>query len=205
MLRIGLTGAIASGKSTVGQILQEFGAAVFDADRIVADLYAQGAAGTRAIERLFGAEMLDADGRVSKQALARLAFDDPAARRRIEAAIHPLVAAEIRRRFAEAERSGAPVAVVEASQILEAGYRTEFDRILLVAAPEEARLVRGEARGVPADEIRRRSAAQLRADDARASADDVVENAGSPAALREEVGALFARWRKLRPHAPARR
>lgn len=205
MLRVGLTGAIAAGKSTVGQILHESGATVFDADRIVADLYRPGAEGSRAVERLFGRELLDESGAVSKTALARLAFDDRAARRKLEAAIHPLVAAEIRRRFADAERGGAGIAVAEASQILEGGYRKEFDRILLVVAPDETRVTRGEGRGVSAAETRRRSAAQLSPVQARASADDVIENAGTLAELREEVAALCARWRKLPEHAPARR
>ena len=205
MLRVGLTGAIAAGKSTVGQILRESGAVAFDADRIVAELYAPGAAGAAAVERLFGREILDESGAVSKKALARLAFDDSAARRRLEAAIHPLVAAEIRRRFADAERGGAGIAVAEASQILEAGYRNEFDRILLVVAPDEVRVSRGEERGVSAEETSRRSAAQLPSAQARASADDVIENAGSLSELREEVAALCARWRRLPAHAPSRR
>jgi len=194
VLRIGLTGGIASGKSTAGKILHDLGAAVFDADAIVADLYAAGAPGARAVEELFGREAIAPDGSVAKAALARVAFSDPAARRRLEAAIHPLVVAEIRRRFADAERGGAPVGVAEASQIFEGGYAKEFDRVVVVAAPDEARRARAAARGLPPGELGRRSAAQIPPAEARALADDVVENAGSPEALREEIAALYARW-----------
>jgi len=194
VLRVGLTGGIASGKSTVARILHDLGAAVFDADRIVAGLYAPGAAGTRAVEALFGREILDADGSASKPAIARRAFADPSARLRLEAVIHPLVIAEIRRLFSEAERSGCPVGVAEASQIFEGGYAKEFDRVVVVAAPDGARRERAAARGIPEEELGRRSAAQLRPAEARALADDVVENAGSPEELREEVAALYSRW-----------
>ncbi len=194
VLRIGLTGGIASGKSAAAIILHDLGAEVFDADRIVADLYAPGAEGTRAVEALFGREMLDAAGAVAKSALAGLAFGDPAARRRLEAAIHPLVIAEIRRRFAEAEKSGARVAVAEASQILEAGYEKEFDRIVLVVAPDDVRVSRGEAREIGRLEIERRLAAQMPSAEARAKADEVLENAGSLSDLREKLVELYRVW-----------
>jgi dephospho-CoA kinase len=196
VLKIGLTGGIASGKSTTAQILHDLGAATFDADRIVAELYAPGAEGSRAVAALFGSEVLAADGSVSKPALARRAFADPAARRRLEAAVHPLVVAEIRRHFADAQLHGAPVAVAEASQILEGDYAGEFDRIVVVTAPLEARRSRAAARGLSSEEMDSRSAAQIRPDQARARADDLIENAGTPGDLKEEVGALYARWLK---------
>ena len=197
MLKIGLTGGIASGKSTVAKILHDLGATVFDADRIVEALYAPGAAGTRAVEALFGSGMLGASGAVSKPALARLAFSDPGARGRLEAAIHPLVVEEIRKRFAEAQRRGAPAAVAEASQILEGDYAREFDRVVLVVAPEETRRARGETRGVAREDVDRRLAAQIDPREARALADDVIENSGTLDELKEEVAAAWARWREV--------
>jgi len=167
---------------------------VFDADRIVADLYRPGAAGARAAEALFGREILDADGSASRPAIARRAFSDPSARRRLEEAIHPLVIAEIRRLFSQAEGAGAPIAVAEASQIFEGGYASEFDRVVVVTAPDEARKARAFARGVAGGELERRSAAQLPPAEARALADDVIENAGSAGDLEEEVAALYSRW-----------
>lgn len=194
MLRVGLTGGIGSGKSAAARILHDSGAATVDADRIVAALYAPGSAGTAAVARLFGAAMLEPDGAVSKAALGTLAFRDPEARRRLEAAIHPLVVAEIRRRFAEAERAGAPVAVAEASQLLEAGYAGEFDRVVLVVAPRAVRLARAEARGISRAEAERRMDAQMAEEKARALADDVVDNAGTVEDLRKRVEALYRSW-----------
>jgi dephospho-CoA kinase len=194
VIRIGLTGGIASGKSAAARILHEFGAVVIDADAIVAALYVPGAPGAAAVERLFGPEMLDAGGAVAKPALAKLAFDDPGSRRRLEEAIHPLVLAEIRRRFAEAERAGATAAVAEASQLLEGGYRKEFDRVLLVVAPPPLRLERAQARGLAPAEAERRIAAQMAEEEARPFAHDVVENAGTVEELREKLGRLYRSW-----------
>src|SRR5580765_5650615 len=106
MLRIGLTGGLASGKSTVARFLAGLGAAVFDADEIVADLYRRGGEGARAVRELFGEGALDAR-------------------------IHPLVRREIERRFAEARERGAKVAVAEASQLLEAKTESAYDGVLL--------------------------------------------------------------------------
>jgi len=194
VIRVGLTGGIASGKSAAARILHDFGAAVFDADAIVAALYAPGAPGAAAVERLFGPQFLDAGGAVAKPALAKVAFDDPGSRRRLEAAIHPLVIAEIRRRFAEAERAGATVAIAEASQLLEGGYAGEFDRVLLLTAPLPVRLARARARGLPPEEAERRIGAQMAEEDARAIADDVVENAGTVEELRASLAPLYRMW-----------
>ena len=194
MIRIGLTGGIAAGKSAAAKILHDLGARVFDADAIVAELYRPGAAGSREVERLFGSGMLDPGGAVSKASLAKLAFGDPDSRRRLEAAIHPLVIAEIRRRFAEAEAAGAPAAVAEASQLLEGGYAGEFDRVLLVVAPRAVRLDRAERRGISREDAERRMAAQMPDATARAKADDVVDNAGTLEELRQELGNAYRRW-----------
>jgi dephospho-CoA kinase len=193
VLKIGLTGGIGAGKSSAAKILHDFGAVVFDADAIVAELYVPGAPGARAVERLFGSDVLDG-GAVSKPALAKLAFGDAEARRRLEAAIHPLVIAEIRRRFAEAEHAGAAAAVAEASQLLEGGYRKEFDRVLLVVAPPPLRLERAQARGLAPEEAERRIAAQMAEEEARPFAHDVVENAGTVEELREKLGRLYRSW-----------
>ncbi len=197
MLRIGLTGGIAAGKSSAAKILRDLGAEVFDADAIVADLYAPGAPGAKAVEGLFGRAVLDASGTVSKPALAKLAFADAGSRRRLEAAIHPLVIGEIRRRFAEAEMAGAPSAVAEASQLLEGDYGREFDRVLLVAAPREVRLARAQKRGIAREDAERRMAAQMPEGEARARADDVVENAGTLEELKEKLRALYRGWTKM--------
>jgi len=200
MLRIGLTGGIASGKTTAAQILHDLGAATFDADRIVAELYRPGAPGAKEVERLFGSDLIAPDGSVSKPALANLAFSDPAKRTALEAAIHPLVIERIRRAFAEARSAGANVAVAEASQLLEGGYEREFDRVLLVVAPLATRLARGQARGSSRADMDRRVAGQLAEEAARTKADDVIENGGTREDLRRRVEGLYRRW--IAPNAP---
>src|SRR5438270_12962438 len=101
-------------------MLRELGAVVFDADAIVRDLYADGGPAAHAARGLFGDAVLGEDGRVDRSRIAAIVFADPERRHALEERIHPLVRAERARRFAEAEASGAPVAVAEASQLLEA-------------------------------------------------------------------------------------
>jgi dephospho-CoA kinase len=194
MLRIGLTGGLASGKSTVAEILEDLGAAVLDADEVVRALYREGGAGAAAARDLFGDAVLGPDGRVDRTRIAAIVFSGPAARHALEARIHPLVAEERRRFFAEAEKAGARVAVVEASQLLEAGTESDYDRVVLVMAPEEERIRRwGEGGGDPED-ARRRISAQLRAEVARERADDVIVNNGTLEDLRRKVTELFRQW-----------
>lgn len=194
MLRVGLTGGLASGKSTVARMLAEQGAAVFDADAIVRDLYAPGGAGAAAARDLFGEAVLDPEGRIDRAKIAGIVFQDAAKRHALEARIHPLVRAERARRFAGAERRGARVAVVEASQLLEARAEGDFDRILLVVAPEAERVRRWEARGGDAEDARRRMAFQIRPAEAFDRAHDVIVNDGSLEQLRRKVEDLYRRW-----------
>lgn len=194
MLRIGLTGGLASGKSTVAEILEDLGAAVLDADEVVRALYREGGAGAAAARDIFGAAVLGPDGRVDRTRIAAIVFSDAAARHALEARIHPLVAEERRRFLAEAEKAGARVAVVEASQLIEAGTESDYDRVVLVMAPEEERVRRWGAGGGDPEDARRRISAQLRAEVARERADDVIVNAGTLEDLRRKVTELFRRW-----------
>ena len=194
MLRVGLTGGLASGKSTVAARLAKLGASVFDADRIVAGLYEPGQPGEAAARELFGETAFDERGHVDRSRLARVVFSDEKKRRALEALIHPLVRAEIERRFAEAERSGAAVAVAEASQLLESGSEDRYDRILLVVAPEDERIRRWIARGGAADDARRRMAAQLPFESARARATDVLVNEGTVEDLERRADRLYREW-----------
>src|SRR5262249_55675704 len=132
MLRIGLTGGLASGKSAVARALENLGALVFDADAFVRNLYAPGGAGEEVARELFGEEVLDGSGRVDRARIAGIVFADPARRHALEARIHPLVRREIARRFEEARAARATVAVAEASQLLESGSERDYDRVVLV-------------------------------------------------------------------------
>jgi dephospho-CoA kinase len=194
MLRIGLTGGLASGKSTVASSLKDLGAIVFDADAIVADLYRPGGRGDRAARELFGDQVLDPRGRVDRSKIAAIVFASPRKRHDLEARIHPIVRRQIEQRFAEARAAGAPVAVAEASQLLETRSESGFDRLLLVVAPESERVRRWEASGGDPEDARRRIAAQIAPEAAAARATDVLVNDGSLEDLREKVEELYRRW-----------
>jgi dephospho-CoA kinase len=194
VLRVGLTGGLASGKSTVAGMLRGLGAEVLDADEFVRGLYREGGAGAEAARELFGDAILGPDGRADRTRIAAVVFADAEARHALEARIHPLVRAERGRFFDEAERRGVPVAVVEASQLLEAKTESDYDRILLVTAPEEERVRRWDEKGGDPEDARRRMAAQIRADAARERADDVISNDGSLEDLSRKVAELFRSW-----------
>lgn len=190
-LRLGLTGGLASGKSTVARLLAERGARVVDADRLVAELYRAGEPGARAAAELFGPRVLDASGAVDRERLAEIVFTDPEARLRLERAVHPLV----RERFAEIARGAAEgVVALEATLLVEAGYAPDFDRVVTVEADPAARLSRAVARGMSEAEARRRLAAQGEGAARRAAADTVIRNDGDLAALERQVDAL---WKEL--------
>jgi len=189
-----LTGGLASGKSTVARTLAELGAVVFDADAIVRDLYAPGGAGAQAARELFGGAVLGTDGKIDRARIAQIVFANPAKRHALEARIHPLVRAESARRYAEAEKTGAAVAVAEASQILEAGSESDYDRVLLVVAPEAERLRRWQTDGGSPEDARRRIAAQISPEAARRRVSDVIVNDGGLEDLRRKVEELYRRW-----------
>jgi dephospho-CoA kinase len=194
MLRVGLTGGLASGKSAVAAILRDLGAAVFDADAIVRELYAEGGVGARAARDLFGDDVVGPEGRVDRTKIAEIVFSDPARRHALESRIHPLVRAERARRFAEAEKAGARVAVAEASQLLEAKTESDYDRVVVVVAPQAERIRRWVAKGGDEEDARRRIAAQLPSGEAARRADDVIVNDGTPEELRQRVEALWKSW-----------
>lgn len=194
MLRVGLTGGLASGKSTVARRLAALGASVFDADAIVRDLYSRGGAGAAAARDLFGDAVLDPDGEIDRGRIAALVFADPEARHALEARIHPLVGEAIERQFREAQSAGAPAAVAEASQLLEARTDARYDRVLLVIAPEPERIRRWEAKGGDSDDARRRIGAQISPIEAFDRAADVLVNDGSLDDLDRKVDALWAKW-----------
>ena len=184
--RIGLTGGLASGKSTVGRWLEEAGIPVMDADQVVAELYAAGAPGAVEVLRLFGGDYLRDDGSVNRPQLAELIFSNSQARDRLETAIHPLV----RRRF-EAFAAGRSVAVLEATLLVESGLDGECELVVTVEADPAVRLQRAKDRGMDEQEARRRLQAQGNGDQRRAAADYILSNDGSRDLLRSQVDELI--------------
>ena len=183
---LGLTGGLASGKSTVARLLDEAGFHVVDADRVVAELYAPGGAGAVAMAELLGPEVLDDSGAVDKPAVARLIFGDSEARKRVEQAVHPLVHAH----FRKVAESLEGVVVYEATLLVESGHSQSFDLVISVEAPEEQRLAWAVGRGMSEEEARARLAAQGNGAGRRAGVHRILENDGTLADLEEKVAAL---------------
>ena len=192
-LRIGLTGGLASGKSTVAGWLREAGFPVVDADRLVAELHQPGGAGAAAVRTLFGPEMLDAQGGVDHAKVADRVFRDPAARVALESAVHPLV----RERFEELAAEAPSFIVLEAPLLVEAGYAPLFDLVVTVEAPCELRYERAVARGMNADSVRGRLLAQGDGDERRTAAHRLIDNSGDLGHLREQVDELVEELRRL--------
>jgi len=191
---VGLTGGLASGKTTAAGVFRELGAAVFDADAIVKDLYRPGGEGTNAARDLFGDSVLDSKGAVDRGRVALIVFQDAAKRKQLEDRLHPLVRQEIARRFETAEKRGAIVGIAEASQLLETKTEDCYDRVVLVTADPAERIRRWTSKGNEATDGRRRIASQISQEEAKKRVTDIIDNDGSFEALRRQVQALYLKW-----------
>lgn len=195
ILRVGLTGGIASGKSTIARIFGELGCAVFDADAIVATLYRPGAAGHAAIVERYGREMLQPDGAIDRAKLAATAFASPDEARKLNALIHPLVIAEEREMMRKVEADAPPegrIAIVEATLLLESGGRQRYDRVVVVDVDPDVQLHRGVVRGMTRADVVRRIANQMSREERLRNADYVIDNSGDLEHARLETRRVFA-------------
>ena len=190
MLRIGLTGGIGSGKSTVSELLAARGAVIVDADRIAREVVEPGTPGLAAVVEAFGEQVLAADGSLDRPALAAVVFSDPAARARLDGIVHPLV----RRRSAELVAAAPADAVVvnDVPLLVETGQAASFDVVLVVEAEPEIRLARLVRRGLTEDDARARIASQASDEQRRTVADVVLDNSGTPEELAEQVDRFWA-------------
>jgi dephospho-CoA kinase len=198
VLRVGLTGGIACGKSTVAEMLTRRGAHFLSADTLAHQLYAPGAVVYDDVVRRFGREILNDDGSINRGKLAQAVFPDRVAE--LNAIIHPAVIEAQNRWMSEIERQyPRGIAVVEAALLIEAGAHQDFDKVIVVTCPFEQKAERYAVRtGLSAEaaraEVERRSAAQMSDDEKARRADYVIENSGSIAELEEQVGRI---WREL--------
>jgi dephospho-CoA kinase len=190
MLRIGLTGGIGSGKSTVAALLAARGAVVVDADRIAREVVEPGTPGLAAVVGAFGPGVLADDGSLDRAALAAIVFADPEARARLDGIVHPLVRARAREVIGQA----APDAVVvqDVPLLVETGQAGAHDLVLVVETDLETRVARLLQRGLSEDDARARIAAQATDEQRRAVADVVLDNSGGPEALAEQVDRFWA-------------
>ena len=193
---IGLTGGIGSGKSTVAALLVRHGAALVDTDAIARALTLPGGAAIAAIADTVGAAMIGADGALDRERMRQQVFADPAAKARLEAILHPLIAAQAER---EAEAAGARIVVFDVPLLAESTrWRARVDRILVVDCPVEVQIQRvGERSGLARAEVERILAAQATRDARLAVADDVIDNGGTPDLLPPRVAALHQRYLEL--------
>ena len=193
-LRIGLTGGIGSGKSTVGQMLQARGAAVIDADAIARQVTAAHGAAMPAIAQTFGHEFITADGALDRERMRAHVFSQPQAKQALEAIIHPLVAQETQRQAQEALAKGHNTLVFDVPLLVESGarWRTQVDRVLVVDCSEATQIQRVMARnGLSRETVQSIIAAQASRTQKLAAADWVIDNDGiSLEALRIEVESL---------------
>jgi dephospho-CoA kinase len=185
---IGLTGGIASGKSTVAARFRALGVPVVDADQLAREVVEKGSDGLGEIVRAFGAEVLAEDGTLDRKKLGALVFDDPDARKQLERITHPRIAALSMQRLAELASSGAPYGLYEAALLVENGAYEAMNGLVVVACKPETQLARVMARdGLTQDAARARLAAQSPLEDKLAAATWVIWNDGDRAALEARV------------------
>ena len=192
MTRIGLTGGIGAGKSTVARELERLGALVVDADAIAREVVAPGTPGLAAVVAEFGDSVLTPDGSLDRPALGRIVFADPAARARLEAITHPLIRAESARRAAAAPPGA--VVVHDVPLIVERGLAAQYDLVVVVGADEDVRLERlVRDRGMTREDALARIRAQATDAERRAVADVWLDNSGTQEELLAQVRDL---WRE---------
>ncbi len=200
-LRIGLTGGIASGKSTVARRFTELGVPVIDADESSRIVAAPGQPGLEQVVQRFGPGVLSPEGELDRRALRNLIFADPGKRRDLEAILHPLIRADMERRAAEAV---GPYLVMAIPLLVESGARDRVDRILVVDADEAAQLERLTARdSVSLEQARAILAAQASRESRLKAADDVLVNSGTVQQLRDAVDRLHQRYLRLAGAVPS--
>ena len=197
ILKVGLTGGIASGKSTIMRNFAGLGCVTVDADAIVARLYKPGQAGHEAIVRTYGGGVLQADGEIDRKKLSDVAFANADEARKLNALIHPIVVAEEARMMAEAgARDEDVIYVVEATLLLEAGGKQRYDRIVVVDVAPDVQIARAIGRGMTIEEVKRRIAHQLPRDERLRQADYVIDNSSGVEAGFAETLRVYERLRE---------
>ena len=193
MLKVGLTGGIATGKSYVAAKLRARGIPVLDADALAHGVMAPGTEATMAIAARFGAEVLSPDGSVNRAKLGPIVFADAAARRELEAIVHPAVHRATEAGMRAFELTGEyPMAVVDVPLLFETGGEKKFDRVIVTTCPVALQMRRMLDRGLTEDAARQRIAAQLPADQKTSRADFVIDTSGSFIETDRQIDAVLA-------------
>jgi dephospho-CoA kinase len=200
MLRLGLTGGVASGKSAVAAMLREMGFAVLDADSLAHKLIEPGQPAYGEVLQEFGQAVIAPDGRVDRAKLGGVVFADRAKLDRLNAIVHPRVAKGVFRQFEEWERGGTrDAAFVEAALLIESGIHKKLDGLVVVWCEPQQQLERLLARGLSEAEALRRVAAQLPVEEKLRLATEKIDCSGSLAETRRQVQALATKLRRSQP------
>jgi dephospho-CoA kinase len=202
MLRVGLTGGIATGKTTVVAMLRELGCRVLEADKIAHQVMEPGGAAYDEVVREFGRGILTPDGLVDRKKLGPIVFADPARLARLNAIVHPPVLAEQSRQLAAIEKSDPyAIAVVEAALLIEAGFDKKLEYLVVTWCTPEQQLERLTApatgRGLTIEQAQQRMAAQMPVDEKRLRANSVIDCSGTLEHTRAQVIALFAKLKGM--------
>lgn len=194
MLRVGLTGGLASGKSTVAGFFRELGAFHIDADRLAHELIAPGGDAEREVISRFGGGIIGLDGAIDRKALAAIVFSDPQALADLNALVHPKVREAIAQRIADHESGALPaeVALVDAALLVESGIHRDLDALIVVTCPEPVQIARAVARGgLTESDARARVAAQAPLAHKLAVADHVIDNGASLDETKRQVRTVW--------------
>lgn len=193
MLRVGLTGGIACGKSLVGGFFRDRGVPVVDDDVAARDAVAPGTEGLAAVVAEFGEEILASDGSLDRPALGRIVFADDARRRRLMEITHPWIGALIAQRFRAAEETDAPMVVYESALLVENGNYDAWRPIVVVRTDHETQVRRIASRnGLSREEAENRIRSQMPVDEKAALADHVIDNSSSPERAAERFEEIYA-------------
>jgi len=203
MLVIGLTGGVATGKSTVARYLRELGVPVIDADQLAREVVEPGEPALEEIRQRFGLGVIDAGGRLDRAALGAIVFRDEQARKDLEAIVHPRIRSRMRAMIEEYRRRGEPVVVCDIPLLFETGVGLDWvDRTVVVYVPREVQKARLMARnGYTAEEAERRIAAQLPTEEKARRADAVIDNSGDLDQTYRQVHRLWKEWMRDAPRA----
>lgn len=192
MKRIGLTGGIGSGKSTVAALLRERGVIVIDADAIAREIVEPGSPVLGQLAEAFGPSIIQADGSLDRQGLASLAFATPEKTALLNSITHPAIEARTQELYAQAEAAGERLVVWDMPLLVDKGYHTQMDGVIVIDVDVEERVRRlVEYRGLDEADARRRIAAQVPDEQRRAAATWVIDNNGSVDALPAQVDTIL--------------
>lgn len=189
-MRVGLTGGIASGKSTVSELLAALGAVIVDSDKIAREVVEPGTPGLAAVVEEFGPVVLTESGELDRAKVGEIVFADEGARARLNAIVHPLVGARSAE-LEEAGRSAGRLVVNDIPLLVEVGYAPFFDEVIVVDVPVETQVERAVARGMTEADARSRISAQASREERLAVATYVIDNTGTLEDLRKRVREIY--------------